>query len=118
MINKVILVGRLGRDPEMHYTPQGTTVTTFPVATERSWKDESGADHKETTWHSIVTWNKLAEVCNEYLTKGRMVYIEGRLHNRDWEDEHQIKHFRTEVIAEEVKFLDSRREEGSNEQTV
>lgn len=115
MINKVILVGRLGRDPEMRYTPQGTAVTSFPVATDRSWKDEGGADHKETTWHSIVTWSKLAEVCNDHLTKGRLVYIEGRIHNRDWEDEHQIKHYRTEVIAEEVKFLDSRREETHEE---
>ena len=106
MVNKVTLVGRLGRDPEMHYTPQGTAVTNFPVATDRSWTDESGADHKETTWHSIVTSSQLAEVCNEHLRKGQMVYIEGRLHNRDWEDEHQIKHYRTEVIAEEVKFLD------------
>ena len=115
MINKVTLVGRLGRDPEMHYTPQGTTVTTFPVATERSWKDESGADHKETTWHSIVTRDKLAEICNTQLTKGQMVYIEGRLHNRVWEDERQIQHYSTEVIAEEVKFLDSQREEAHEE---
>ena len=115
MINKVTLVGRVGRDPEMHYTPDGTTVTTFPVATERSWKDERGADHQETTWHSIVTQNMLAEVCNKQLRKGQMVYIEGRLHNRSWEDERQIQHNSTEVIAEEVKFLDSQREEASNE---
>ena len=118
MVNKVTLVGRLGRDPEMHYTPQGTSVTQFPVATERSWTDESGADHKETTWHSIVTRDHLAEVCNKQLTKGRMVYIEGRLHNRSWEDERQIQHYSTEVIAEEVKFLDSQREEASNERTA
>jgi single-strand DNA-binding protein len=115
MINKVTLVGRLGRDPEMHYTPQGTTVTTFPLATERSWKDESGADHTETTWHSIVTRDKLAEICNTQLTKGQMVYLEGRLHNRAWEDERQIQHYSTEVIAEEVKFLDSQREEAHEE---
>ncbi len=111
MINKVTLVGRVGRDPEMHYTPDGTTVTTFPVATERSWKDERGADHQETTWHSIVTRNMLAEGCNKQLTQGQMVYIEGRLHNRSWEDERQIQHLSTEVIAEEVKFLDSQGEQ-------
>ena len=111
MVNKVTLVGRLGRDPEMHYTPQGATVTNFPVATDRSWKDESGADHKETTWHSIVTRDELAEVCNKQLTKGQMVYIEGRLHNRSWEDERQIQHLSTEVIAEEIKFLDSQGEQ-------
>ena len=115
MVNKVTLVGRLGRDPEMHSTPQGTTVTTFPVATDRSWKDESGADHKETTWHSIVTRDKLAEVCHKQLTKGQMIYIEGRLHNRSWEDERQIQHNSTEVIAEEVKFLDREHEEAHEE---
>jgi len=111
MVNKVTLVGRVGRDPEMHYTPDGTTVTTFPVATERSWKDERGADHQETTWHSIVTRNMLAEGCNTQLTKGQMVYIAGRLHNRAWEDERQIQHLSTEVIAEDVKFLDSQGEQ-------
>ena len=115
MVNKVTLVGRLGRDPEMHYTPEGTTVTTFPVATDRRWKDERGADHKETTWHSIVTRDQLAEVCNKQLTKGQMVYIEGRLHNRSWEDERQIQHNSTQVIAEDVKFLERQHEEAHEE---
>jgi len=115
MVNKVTLVGRLGRDPAMHYTPEGTTVTTFPVATDRRWKDERGGDHKETTWHSIVTRDKLAEVCHKHLTKGQMVYLEGRLHNRSWEDERQIQHNSTEVIAEEVKFLERQHEEAQEE---
>lgn len=110
MINKVILVGRLGKDPEMRYTPQGTAITTFSLATERTWREGDGKEHKESEWHSAVAWNKLAEACNQYLSKGSLVYIEERLQTRSWEDDGKIRHYRTEVIAEEVKFLSTRRE--------
>jgi single-strand DNA-binding protein len=116
MVNKVMLVGRLGRDPEMRYTPQGDAVTTLSVATWRTWRDASDQEHKETEWHTVIAWRKLAEACNQYLHKGSLVYIDGRNHTRQWEDEQQGKHRRTEVIAEEVKFLDTRRDEGATEE--
>jgi single-strand DNA-binding protein len=109
MVNKVILLGRLGKDPEMRYTAQGAPVTAFSLATERTWKDAEGTDHKETEWHQVVAWHKLAEACYQYLKKGSLVYLEGRLHTRDWEDGNKVTHRRTEVIAEGVKFLDGRR---------
>ena len=107
-MNKVMLIGRLGKDPEMRFTPQGSLVTTFSLATERSWRDGEGELHKEAEWHAIVTWNKLAEMCNEHVRKGSRVYIEGRLHTRSWED-NKVTHYRTEVIAEDVIFLDRQR---------
>jgi len=116
MVNKVILLGRLGKDPEMRYTPQGHAVTAFSVATERTWTDVEGHEQKESEWHNVIAWRELAEACNTYLTKGSLVYIQGRLHTRDWEDEQKVKHRRTEVIAEEVKFLDSRQKKRSKEQ--
>jgi single-strand DNA-binding protein len=105
MVNKVILLGRLGKDPEMRYTAQGAPVTAFSLATERTWKDAEETDHKETEWHNVLAWNKLAEACNQYLKKGSLVYLEGRLHTHDWEDGNKVTHRRTEVITEEVKFL-------------
>ena len=116
MLNKVMLIGRLGRDPEMRFTPQGDAVTTMSVATTRTWRDGDKQEHKETEWHTVVAWRKLAEACNNHLHKGSLVYIEGRNHTRQWEDDQQVKHRRTEVIAEEVKFLDSRRDEAGPEE--
>jgi single-strand DNA-binding protein len=116
MVNKVILLGHLGKDPEMRYTPQGHAVTTFSVATQRTWTDGDGQPQKETEWHQVLAWNTLAEACNGYLIKGSFVYIEGRLHTRAWEDDNQVRHWRTEVIADEVKFLDSRRKREAKEQ--
>ena len=107
MLNKVMLIGRLGKDPEMRFTPQGNAVATFSLATTRTWQGGDGSQHKETEWHTVVAWNKLAEACNQHLRKGRLVYVEGRLQTRSWEDEQRVKHFRTEVIAEQVKFLES-----------
>jgi len=107
MVNKVILVGRLGRDPELRQSAQGIPVTALSVATERTWRDGNGQTHKETEWHLVVVWNKLAEACHQYLRKGQLVYIEGRLH---WKDAADVIHRRTEVIAEEVKFLSRRRD--------
>lgn len=106
MLNKVMLIGRLGKEPEMRYTPQGSPITTFSLATERSWRDSEGQAHKETEWHRIVVWNKLAEMCHQYLGKGRLVYVEGRLQTRNWEDDHKVTHHRTEIIAEDVIFLE------------
>lgn len=107
-LNKVMIIGRLGKDPEMRYTPGGSPVTTFSVAAGRQWKDGNGELHEETEWFNVVTWNKLAEICNEHLRKASRVYIEGRLQTRHWEDQNGIAHYRTEVVASDMIMLDSR----------
>lgn len=107
-LNKVMVIGRLGRDPEMRYTPGGSPVTTFSVATSRQWKDGSGETREETEWFNVVAWNKLAEICKEYLRKASRVYIEGRLQTRQWQDQEGQTHYRTEVIATDMIILDSR----------
>jgi single-strand DNA-binding protein len=106
-LNKVMLIGNVGTDPEMRFTPAGNPVTTFSVATNRSLPpaEGSGERKEETEWFSIVTWNKLAENCNQFLTKGRSVYVEGRLHTRTWDSQDGQKHYKTEVIANSVLFL-------------
>ena len=105
-INKVILVGRLGRDPEVRYTPDGTAVATFSIATSEGWKDKSTGEKKERTeWHRIVAWRRLGEICGEYLSKGRQVYIEGRIQNRDWEDKEGIGKKTTEIVARSVEKM-------------
>lgn len=107
-INKVILVGNLGRDPETRYMPSGSPVTNVSIATSKSWKDrETGEQKDRTEWHRIVFFNRLAEIANEYLKKGSKVYIEGELRTREWEREGQ-KHYTTEVVANEMQMLDSR----------
>ncbi len=108
-LNKVMIIGRLGIDPEMRYTPSGSPVTTFRVAAGRQWKDANGETREETEWFSIVAWNKLAEICNQYLTKGTRVYLEGRLQTRSWEDQQSGQtRYKTEVIANDMIILDSR----------
>lgn len=107
-LNKVMIIGRLGKDPEMRHTPGGSPVTTFSVATGRQWKDGSGELHEETEWFNVVTWNKLAEICYEHLRKSSRVYIEGRLQTRHWEDQNGVMHYRTEVVASDMIMLDSR----------
>ena len=108
-LNKVMIIGRLGTDPEMRYTPSGSPVTNFRMAASRSWKDANGENREETEWFSIVVWNKLAEICNEYLRKGSRVYIEGRLQTRSWDDNQTgEKKYRTEVVANDMIMLDSR----------
>lgn len=107
-LNKVMIIGRLGKDPEMRYTPGGSPVTTFSVAAGRQWKDGNGELHEETEWFNVVTWNKLAEICNEHLHKASRVYIEGRLQTRHWEDQNGVAHYRTEVVASDMIMLDSR----------
>ena len=111
-INKVILVGNLGRDPETRYMPSGGAVTNVSIATSKGWKDRDSGEQKERTeWHRIVFFNKLAEIAGEYLKRGSKVYIEGELRTRDWEKDGQ-KHYTTEVVASEMQMLDSRREMG------
>jgi len=105
-INKVILVGRLGNDPEIRYTQQGVAVTNFNVATSENWMDKSGQKQERTEWHRIVVWGKMAETCSQYLAKGRQVYVEGRLQTRQWEDKDGSKRYTTEVVASTVQFLD------------
>ena len=109
MINKVILVGNLGRDPEMRYTPNGTAVANFTVATSEKWKDKNSGEMQERTeWHRVVVWGKLGEICGQYLSKGRQVYIEGRLQTREWQDKDGNKRYTTEVVANEMKMLGTR----------
>jgi single-strand DNA-binding protein len=109
-LNKVMIIGHLGRDPEMRYTPSGRPVTTFSVATSRSWHSADGERHEETEWFNVVAWGSLAEICNQYLHKGQQVYIEGRLQTRRWEDTEGNKHFTTELVAKEMIMLGERRE--------
>ena len=105
-INKVILVGRLGRDPELKYTASGTPFCRFSMATDDSWTDKGSGERTERTeWHNIVVWDKLAEICNNYLTKGRMVYIEGSLQTREWDDQEGNKRKTTEIRARDMVML-------------
>jgi len=107
-INKVILVGNLGQDPEVKFTAGGAAVVTLSIATSESWKDkETGNDQEKTEWHRVVLWRRLAEIAGEYLKKGSKIYIEGQLQTRSWEQEGQ-KRYTTEVIARDMQFLDSR----------
>ena len=112
MVNKVILVGNLGNDPETKaVNEQGTKVTRFTLATSRKWKDKSGKRQEETEWHSVICWDPFATVAEKYLRKGRMVYVEGRLHTRSWEDNGQ-KRYRTEVVCESLQMLPSGKRDG------
>ena len=108
MINKAILVGRLGRDPEVRYTPDGLMVTNFTIATDEQWKDKTGEKAQKTEWHRIVTFGKLAEICGKYLVKGKLVFVEGRIQTRSWEDKDGIKRFTTEIVASNMQMLDSK----------
>jgi single-strand DNA-binding protein len=114
-LNKVMLIGNVGRDPEMRYLQSGEPVTTFSVATNRRWTGSDGQPHEETEWHNVVAWRKLAEQCNEYLSKGKKVYIEGALKTRSWDDPASgQKKYRTEIVANTMQMLDQRpRDEGA-----
>ncbi len=105
-LNKVLLIGRLGADPEMRYTSSGMPVTTFSLATNRQWTDREGNAQEETDWHNIVAWDRLAQICNEHLAKGRLIYLEGRLRTRTYEANGQ-KQYRTEIVASDMLMLDS-----------
>lgn len=115
-LNKVMIIGNLGRDPEMRYTPSGRPVTTFTVATSRSWSTANGEHHDETEWFNVVTWGNRAEICKQYLTKGRQVYIEGRLQTRRWEDKEGTKRTTVEIVATEMIMLGERREANHGEE--
>ena len=113
-LNKVMLIGRLGRDPEMRYTPSGRPVTSFSVAVNRTWTTSDGERKIETEWFNIVAWSNLAEICKQYLSKGQTVFIEGRLQTRHWDDNEGNKHTTVEVIANEMILLSERREEDTS----
>jgi single-strand DNA-binding protein len=107
-VNKVILVGKLGADPEVRYTSSGKAICNFSLATDESWTGKDGQKQSKTEWHKIVAWGKLGEVCGEYLKKGNQVYIEGKLQTRVWEDKDGNKRYTTEVVAQSCQFLDSK----------
>lgn len=109
-VNKVILIGNLGKDPEMRYTPSGQAVATFPLATTRRWRDKDGNQQEQTEWHNIVVWGRQAETANEYLKKGRPVFIEGRIQTRNYEDRDGQKRWITEIVALTIQFLGGRAE--------
>ena len=115
-LNKVLLIGNLGRDPEMRFTPNGRPVTAFSLAVSRGWTTGEGERREETEWLNVVAWGELAERANKYLTKGQRVYVEGRLQTRSWESADGQKHSRTEVVAAELLMLDGRKgeEEGAH----
>ncbi|MEY3664164.1 MAG: single-stranded DNA-binding protein Ssb [Pseudomonadota bacterium] len=115
-INKVILIGNLGRDPETRYSPNGGAICNVSIATTRSWKDKtSGERREETEWHRVVFYDRLAEIAGEYLRKGRPVYVEGRLQTRKWQDKEGVERYTTEIIATEMQMLGSREGGGAGE---
>jgi single-strand DNA-binding protein len=116
-LNKVMIIGRLGRDPEMRYTPSGRPVTTFSVATSRSWTTSKGDRRTETEWFNVVAWSNLAEICNQYLEKGKQVYIEGRLQTRHWEDDDGQRHSSVEIVANEMIILSNRHVSNESQNT-
>jgi len=105
-LNKVMIIGHLGRDPEMRYTANGHPVTTFSVATNRNWQTPDGERKTETEWFNVIAWGSLAEICNQYLSKGMLVYVEGRLQTRRWEDSEGVQHMNVEIVANEMMKLD------------
>ncbi|MEJ2536161.1 MAG: single-stranded DNA-binding protein [Calditrichia bacterium] len=106
-VNKVLLIGRLGGDPEVRYAPSGNAVANFSMATNRSYKDKDGNQQEQTEWHRIVAWSRLAEFAKQYLHKGMRVYIEGRLQYREWQDQNGVKRNVTDVIANDIQMLES-----------
>ncbi len=107
-LNKIMVIGNVGTDPEMRFTPNGHPVTSFRVATGRSYTAADGERRQETEWFDVAAWNRLAETCNQFLTKGQRVYVEGRLRTRSWDGQDGQKHFRVEIVANQVIFLDKR----------
>lgn len=107
-INKAILIGNLGKDPELRYTPGGQAVASFSMATSEKWRDKDGVMQDRTEWHNIVVWGRQAEIAKEYLAKGRTVYVEGRIQTRSWEDKDGNKRYTTEIVAQRLQFLGGR----------
>jgi single-strand DNA-binding protein len=105
VVNKAIIVGNLGRDPEVRFTPDGRAVAKFSVATTERWNDQQGNRQERTEWHNIVVWGKQAETCGQYLSKGRQVFIEGSIRNRSYDDKNGVKRYITEIVARDVRFL-------------
>jgi len=115
-LNKVILIGNLGQDPEARFTPQGTAVTNLSVATNEAWKDQGGELQERTEWHKIVLYGRMAETASEYMKKGQMVYVEGRLHTREWEDQNQVKRRTTEIRCDNFTMLGKRSDSSGSSQ--
>jgi single-strand DNA-binding protein len=111
-LNKVLLIGNLGKDPEVRFTPGGRAVARFPVATSEQWTDQSGERQERTEWHNVVVWGKQAETCGQYLAKGRQVFIEGSVRSRQYDDKDGNKRYITEIIAQRVQFLGGRSGDG------
>jgi single-strand DNA-binding protein len=109
-----MLIGNLGKDPEVRFTPNGHAVARFPVATTEVWNDSAGERHERTEWHNVVVWNKLAETCGQYLAKGRQVYIEGGIRTRQYDDKDHVRRYVTEIIAQRVQFLGAPRPASSD----
>jgi len=108
-LNKVLLIGHLGKDPEVSYTASGVAVARFSIATNEKWKDQEGNAQERTEWHNIVAWRKLAEICGQYIKKGSKVYIEGRIQTRSWDDKNTgVKRYTTEIIADDLIMLDAK----------
>lgn len=116
-VNKVLLIGRLGKDPEVRYTTTGGSVATFSVATNENWTDKNGQKQERTEWHRIVAWGKLGEICGQYLSKGREAFIEGRLQTREWTDKDGNKRYTTEIVASNVQFLGGSGERSASSST-
>ena len=114
MVNKVILVGRLGKDPETRFTAEGAAVCNFNLATDESYKDKSGAKVQKTEWHKIVTFGKLAEICGQYLAKGKLIFLERKIQTRSWDDKEGVKHYTTEIVASDMKMLDGKKDAGAD----
>ncbi len=117
-VNKVILIGNLGKDPELRYAPSGSAVASFSLATSEQWKDQEGNPQERTSWHNIVVWGKLAEIAAEYLKKGRKVYIEGRLQYRDYETKDGNRRYVTEIVVNDLVMLGSRQDGGEKEESA
>ncbi len=117
-VNKVILVGRLGKDPETRYMPNGDAVTNITLATSETWKDKNGEKQEKTEWHRVTFYRKLAEIAGEYLKKGSMAYVEGRLETRKWTDKAGVEKYTTEIIANEMQMLSSRNSGGNTFEVV
>jgi len=108
MVNRAFLIGRLGRDPELRHTTSGTPVASFSIATDERWVDSGGNRQTHTEWHNIVAWSRLAEICDQYLRKGKLVFIEGRIQTREWDDRDGNKRRKTEIVASNMQMLESR----------
>ena len=112
-LNKAILIGNLGRDPEVRYTPGGLAVANFSIATSEAWSNKNGEKETRTEWHRIVAFGKLGEICGEYLSKGKQVYIEGRIQTREWDDKEGVKRYTTEIVASQMIMLGAKDGQGS-----